>query len=173
MNNTNEKNRQVVDRNDNLLGCKLQRYVDYSQDIYRVSSLWLINSKNQVLLAKRASHKSNGGLWGPAVAGTVESTETYLSSIIKESREEIGLVDAEFEVGPKIFIDHERKFFAQYFIAHSDKSTEEFKLEDAIDAVKWVDADWLEKDVRENRESYVPGMTIVLEALSGWRSGRG
>ena len=42
--------------------------------------------------SKKAKTKINDpGMWGPAVAGTVEENETYEENIIKESKEEINL----------------------------------------------------------------------------------
>lgn len=162
-----EKNRQIVDENDVVLGAKLQRYVDYSKDIYRVSSLWLTNSSGQILLARRGIDKHHGGLWGPAVNGTVEGVETYLENIVKESEEEIGLVGVEFTVGPKMYFDDDgRRLFVQYYLASCDKAAEDFELEDEVNSVKWVDPGWLARDVVDNPEDYVPSMGKLVKEMS-------
>lgn len=153
------KNRQIVDENDNLIGHKLGAEFDPSADIYRVSALWLTNSKGQVLLAQRSPKKKNGGgLWGPAVAGTVENDETYEQNIIKEAKEEIGLFGFEILGTSKIFFDTKnRKYFSTYFYATVDKPADDFILEEEVAAMKWVDADWLKNDVAQNPEAYVLG----------------
>ena len=161
-----EKNRQIVDKNDVVLGAKLDHTVDFSRDIYRVSVLWLLNSKSEVLIAMRSPKKKNhGGLWGPSVAGTVENTETYLQNIVKESAEEIGLTDVEFVAGKKMYFDVPRKHFTQYFFAMCDKNANDFELEDEVDSVKWVSKDWLTEDVARHPECYLPHMDRVVKEV--------
>ena len=76
---------QIVDKNDTVIGTKERDEIDYSSDIYRVSALWLTNSNGQALIAKRAMAKKNSpGKWGPAVAGTLETDETYETNIYKD-----------------------------------------------------------------------------------------
>lgn len=73
---------QIVDDQDQFIGLKERNEVDYKSDIYRVSALWLTNSKGQTLLAKRAAVKDKDpGKWGPAVAGTIDEGETYDENI--------------------------------------------------------------------------------------------
>jgi len=82
----------IVDENDNPIGLKERGTLDYDKDIYRVSALWITNSKGQILIARRAlTKKQNPGKWGPGVAGTIDEGETYDSNIIKEAKEELGL----------------------------------------------------------------------------------
>lgn len=109
------KYRQIVDEHDQYICNKYEEDVDFSRDIYRVSCLWLQNSRKEILIAQRALHKNHGGLWSPSVAGTVEYDETYLDNIIKETEEEIGLKDIDFREGPKLFVDSKRRHFTQYF----------------------------------------------------------
>lgn len=150
-----EKNRQIVDENDVVLGAKLDSTVDFTKDIYRTTALWLKNSKGEFLLAKRSPKKKNGGgQWGPSVAGTVENTETYLENIQKEVPEEIGVTGLEFTEGPKMYFHGARKYFAQFYFATCPDNTI-FDLEDEVESVKWVSKEWLKKDIYDNPESYV------------------
>lgn len=101
----------VVNENDEVVGAK-KRGTIATDDIYRVSALWITNSNGDVLLAQRALTKKNDpGKWGPAVAGTVEEGETYLGNITKETEEEIGLKDVQFTEGPKWRVSLERNMF--------------------------------------------------------------
>ncbi len=50
----------------------------------------MINSAEQVLIAKRSLHKDDGGLW-EFPGGKVESTETIHHALCREIREEVGL----------------------------------------------------------------------------------
>lgn len=77
----------IVNEQDEIIGYK-DRKDRNTVDITRITGLWLWNEKGEVLLAQRALSKDiNPGLWGPAVAGTVEEGETYESNIIKEAEE--------------------------------------------------------------------------------------
>ena len=160
-----DKYRQIVDENDSLLGHKWEAEFNPDADIYRVASLWLRNGKGDVLIAQRSPKKKNaGGLWGPAVSGTLEYDETYEDNIEKEIREEIGLTGLVLQRGKKRFIDGDnRKFYCVYFYGVSDKPAEDFVLEDAVHAVKWVQESWLREHTQLYPELYVNTMAAILD----------
>lgn len=149
-----------VNERDEVLGIitPAERTDDH---IYRVSSLWLKNPAGKILIAQRHPRLSNhGGLWGPAVAGTVEAGESYLDNIRKEAREEIGLAGVDFQEGPKLFVDrhhHGRTYFCQWFFATTDQPAGAFKLEaDEVSAVRWVSEPHLKAELLQHPESFVP-----------------
>jgi len=158
---------QIVDDQDNVIGAKPRNEVDFKRDYYRVSGLWLTNSKGQVLIAQRLITKDKDpGKWGPAVAGTVEVGETYESNIYKEAEEEIGLTGFEFTQGPKMKSEHPRKSFTQWFMATYDKAEEEFTLQQTeVEAVKWISRDDLAQDIKANPDSYIPTMPRIMDEL--------
>ena len=109
----------IVDEKDNLL-CYKERGLVKSRDIYRVSSLCIINNKNQILLGRRALTKShNPGRWGLSVEGTVEKGETYDSNMIKEAEEELGLKNIKLSKGPKVRVKSIWNYFCQIFYLKS------------------------------------------------------
>lgn len=158
----------VVDTDDNVIGSKHWKEIQY-QDIYRVSALWLSDSKTgEVLIAQRKWTKKNDpGKWSAAVAGTVEEDETYESNIIKEIEEEIGLVGLVVTAGPKTYSDDGRhRFFCQWFLASVDKTSVDIIIQESeVEAVKWVSTDWLTKDVQHNPGNYTPSTPNDLKAL--------
>lgn len=158
---------QIVDDQDTIIGAKPRNEIDFERDYYRVSGLWLVNSKGDVLIAQRLMTKDKDpGKWGPAVAGTVEVGETYESNIYKEAEEEIGLTGIEFTVGPKMKSEHPRKSFTQWFRAACDKAEEEFTLQATeVEGVKWISRDDLIKDVATNPENYIPAMPRIIDEL--------
>lgn len=155
----------VVDEHDKEIGAKERDGLD-PWAIYRVSALWLTNSKGEVLLAQRSFKKQNSpGLWGPAVAGTVEENETYESNILKEMKEEIGLENIEVKPFRKIRVHNERlkNYFCQYFSAILDLPTEEFNIDKAeVEQVKWFDKEYLRKDFEQHPEKYVNSIKHFL-----------
>ena len=55
----------IVDENDKLIEYKERDTLDHTKDVYRVSALWIINSKGDVLLAKRVATKTQDpNRWG-------------------------------------------------------------------------------------------------------------
>ncbi|MFZ3009740.1 MAG: NUDIX domain-containing protein [Candidatus Microsaccharimonas sp.] len=161
---------QVVDKNDTLIGTKERDEIDYSSDIYRVSALWLTNPSGQALIAKRAVTKKNSpGKWGPAVAGTLESDETYETNIYKEAQEEIGLKGVPFKEIKKVAIlepGNPRHYFCQWYEATVDMPIEAFTRQvSEVDELAWIDVEKLKEEVSQIPEKYLPSMKQVIEDL--------
>lgn len=112
----------IVDDLDNELGSMERDKV--TTERYRVTALWLTNSKGEILLAQRAlTKKISPGRWGPAVAGTIEVGETYDSNIKKEAREELDITGLAIKPLVKLTVNHEygKSYFSQYYTATLDK----------------------------------------------------
>ena len=159
---------QIVNEQDEVIGYKDRTGLDYENNIYRVSALWLTNSKGEVLIAQRAMTKDrNPGKWGPAVAGTVEEGETYESNIEKEIKEEIGLTDVKLKKGPKRSPVLKRNYFVQWFIATIDKDISEFRIqEDEVEKVAWIPLEKLIKDVKTNPSKYLGSMPEIIKLFT-------
>lgn len=146
----------VVDETDSVLGVKDDKTITHN-DIYRVSSLWLTNSLDQVLIAQRKLTKRNDpGKWGPAVSGTLEESETYETNIYKEAEEEIGLSGVEFQPGPKIFNDDVYRYFVQWFTCQIDWPLDKFTIQtDEVEQIAWINRLELLRDVKTNPDKYI------------------
>lgn len=121
----------IVDENDTPIGVKERGEIDAAKDRYRVTGLWLTNSKGDILLAQRAlTKKVNPGLWGPAVAGTVEEGETYDENIVKEIREELGirLSITDLKKVKKFRVDGPRHYFSQFYTYTADTPAPDFAI---------------------------------------------
>jgi len=161
----------IVNEQDEIIGHKERGTLDRS-DIYRVSALWVTNSKGEVLLAQRKFTKSHDpGKWGPAVAGTVDEGETYDSNIIKEAEEEIGLKNIRPTKGPKSRVSNEYEFFRQSYTLSTDQPIEAFVIQpDEVEQVKWFDRQWLDDDLDRHPEHYTAGFKDTLNLLTTWKS---
>lgn len=158
----------IVDSQDNVIGLKQRDQITY-RDIYRVSALWLTDSKTgDVLLAQRKWNKRNDpGKWSAGVAGTVDEGEDYEVNIKKETEEEMGLTNIVVTLGPKQFVDDgKHRFFCQWYYAQIDKDTTKLTIqEDEVEAVKWMPAKELITDLKTNPDRYPPSTQASLEAL--------
>ena len=147
----------IVNRSDKFIKYK-KRGLESCKDIYRISALWIVNSKNQVLLAQRSFNKKHSpGKWGPAVAGTVAKGENYLENIIKETDEEIGidLIEYEFEEVDKTFNKTSHSFFCQWYFLRADITLGKFTFsKDEVEQLKWADYDKLISDTKKHPEKY-------------------
>jgi isopentenyldiphosphate isomerase len=156
----------IVDKNDRII-CYKDRNDKLPEDMYRVTALWITNSKGEILLAKRALNvRRDPGRWGPSVAGTVEKGETYNSNIIKEAYEEIGLKDIKPKKGIKRLPTKEHNHFAQWYFLTIDKDVKDFKLDPIeVAEVKWSTKEYIIKDVKQNPSKYVKGMPEILKDI--------
>lgn len=158
----------IVDENDNPIGLKERGAKHPTDYIVRTSALWILNSKDQLLLAQRKLNKKhNPGKWGPAVAGTNEEGESYESNIVKEAEEEIGLTGQNFTKGPKILLDKPNKIYCQVFFLKLDRQLEQFKIqEEEVEQIKWFDKEELALELKTNPDAYTQGVHAVFKKLS-------
>ncbi|MDO8490348.1 MAG: NUDIX domain-containing protein [bacterium] len=160
---------QIVDDNDEIIEHKDRSEIVLS-DIYRVSALWLTNSKGEILIAQRKLTKAHDpGKWGPAAAGTLEEGDTYESNAKKEAEEEIGLTGVEFQLGPKVarrIPESKWNYFGQWYTAVADKDIHEFVLQDdEVEAVRWISPEDLVKEWEQAPEKFVPSLGTAIDAF--------
>lgn len=158
---------QIVDKNDNVIGLKERDLIDFRKDIYRVTSLWVTNSKGEILLAHRSPEKRNDpNTWGPAVAGTIEEGEIYEENIYKEAMEEIGLEGVTFTKGPKTRVKHPRNYFCQWYFANVDREISTFVMQpEEVDELKWISMKDFLDDLAKNPKNYVSMMPLIITQL--------
>lgn len=166
----------IVDKNDNEIGLKSRSEIT-TNDIYRVSSLWVVvpyDESYKVLIAQRSfSKKNDPGVWGPSVAGTVDEGEAYEQNIIKEAEEEIGLTDAKLlPMSEKsIFHDGKHKYFSKRFVAIGDWTLADFTPQASeVEALDLVDIGDLLSKIDSDPEKYLTSMKKSLQELSRYLS---
>ena len=146
----------VVNENDEVLGVK--DFHDCGpEDIQRVSALWLTNSNDGVLIAQRAFTKK----YSPAASGTVEEGEDYLSNIIKETKEEIGvtLTEDELTLGPKMLREDKHRYFTQWYMATKDVDISDIVYpQDEVVTVEWIAIKTLQKEITEKMRLFTGSM---------------
>ncbi len=149
----------IVDENDKIIDYK-ERESLKEGEIYRVSALWIKNSKGEILLARRHRSKSHHpGRWGPAVAGTVDEGETYEENIIKEAEEELGLKNIKLQIGPKTKTEGEYNHFTQWYTLVVDKEINEFTIqEDEVEELKWFSKEELLRELDSTPNEFLPTM---------------
>ncbi len=155
----------IVNEQDEILSYRDRESV-VQGDIYRVASLWVTNSKAEVLLARRAYTKSHDpGKWGPAVAGTVEEDETYESNIVKEAMEELGITGVKFQTGIKYLRRGEKwSYFVQQYYAVIDKPATDFVIRaEEVAEVRWFSKEALTQALEQHPDEFLKSMRSRLE----------
>ena len=84
----------VYDKNGNYVGVKPKSFC-YSKNpgvYYKLVWIWIINSKGEILLQKRAATKKHfPNKWDHPVGGHVKSGEKSVDACVREIGEELGL----------------------------------------------------------------------------------
>lgn len=153
----------IGDAEDNVIGAK-ERSEVLPEDRHPVAAPWIANEKGEILLVRRAFNKSHDpGGWGPAAAGTVEEGESHLENIIKEAQEELGLADISPELGPKLKIESQHAFFAQWFTIQVE-SGRRFSLQaEEVTGVKRIPSEDLKALLRDTPHEFVKSSLIWPE----------
>lgn len=72
---------------------KLKKEAEQDGDWHKANHLWIINSKKELLLQKRAADKKfYPNTWDVSTAGNCQSGETVEETAIREAKEELGLI---------------------------------------------------------------------------------
>ena len=157
----------IVDENDQIIGSKPRELIT-TTDIYRVSALWLKNTKNKFLLAQRSLNKKNDpGKWGPAVAGTVEVEETYENNIIKEAEEELGLKNFVFTLGPKLRKKGLHNHFTQWYVLTLDQKISDFTIQrEEVEKIKWFTLSEFSKMYQDDPNNFLGSMDEYVKLFN-------
>jgi isopentenyldiphosphate isomerase len=165
--NTPKPQVQIVDENDVLIGLKERTAIDYSNDIYRSSCIWIENPKDEVLLVQRAwSKDKDPGMWGTAAAGTIDEGETYEGNAYKELEEEIGLTGVELTYVTKFRETNPRNQFIKLYIGKCDVQIDDLKLQkEEVETAVWIAKSELKQDYAKDPGKYVPLMPKLIKQL--------
>lgn len=139
----------------------------------RVAILWLINEHGEILMARRAAHMStNAGEWGPSVSGKVDEGESFAKAVRRETREELGLTDADISpafMHKEVFADHSdgrTREFGLFYANVPSNIASRLKLEpNEVSEVKWFKVNEIKQLVDEQSETL-----IISSAKELWRS---
>lgn len=122
---------------------------------HKAVALFIINSKNQVLLQKRSANKRMWpNLWDITAGGHVLAGEFGFQSIIREIKEEIGIDIEQNDItfigastSQNIKNEIKNKHFNEYYIVNKDIDVSELVLQEE----EVSDAKWFEKEDIINR----------------------
>lgn len=157
----------LVDKNNKEIGLEEKMKAHIDGKLHRAFSVFIFNSKKELLLQRRAKSKYHcGGLWTNTCCSHPRPNESLRRAVYRRLKEEMGFHCSLREIfsfmykatlGKNLY-EHE---YDHVFIGNYD-GTPKLNLEEADDW-KWVPLDELKKDIARNAEKYTPWFRIILE----------
>lgn len=157
----------LVNYEDEVLGLMEKQQAHINGLLHRAFSVFLFNSKGEMLLQKRASGKYHSpNQWTNAVCSHPRIGETYLEGAKRRLNEELGI---ETELSEKFnFIykadvggglwEHE---LDHVFIGNHES---DFNLnKDEVEEVRFIAPEDLDKEIAETPENFTEWFKIILE----------
>ena len=135
----------AVDEYDNPINPVLRSLAHSDGIWHRISHVWVINDKKQLLCQQRSLTKdTNPGKWEAFFGGHVGQNETYEEGAVKEVNEELGLMftehDIHFFTKAKNDASHTTKHFQAAFYVIWDGSVDDLRIEkEEVERVEWKD----------------------------------
>lgn len=131
----------IYDTNRKPTGKIIKRGEPFGEnEFYVCCEVWIVNSKNQMLVTQRHPDKKAGGQW-EFTGGGVLAGETTSLAAIREVKEELGVNLSETEL--ELFEVYKHKnYFMDIYLVRKDLSEDEIVL-DTNEVVDWK---WLSKD---------------------------
>ena len=157
----------LVDKNDNQVGLMPKLEAHEKGLLHRAFSIFIFNSRYELLLQKRASSKyHSGGLWTNTCCSHPREGEDTLDAANRRLDEEMGIKTSLRKVYDFIYkaeldnqlTEHE---FDHVFYGVCDRDP--ILNKDEAEDFKWVDMETLNNDIIKNEDNYTVWFKIAFE----------
>ena len=157
----------LVDKNDNQVGLMPKLEAHEKGLLHRAFSIFIFNSRYELLLQKRASSKyHSGGLWTNTCCSHPRDGEDTLDAADRRLEEEMGIKTSLRKVYDFIYkaeldnqlTEHE---FDHVFYGVCDRDP--ILNKDEAEDFKWVDMETLNNDIIKNEDNYTVWFKIAFE----------
>lgn len=160
----------LVNEQDEVLGTMEKLLAHETGSLHRAISVFIFNSKNELLLQRRAAHKyHSGGLWSNTCCSHPRLNEDTLAAAHRRLDEEMGMkTELEFKFRfqyksdmPNGLVENEvdHIFFGQ---------TDDLPIlnPEEVDKYKYISLAELKKDINANPESYTSWFLKLIERIA-------
>ena len=157
----------LVDKNDNQVGLMPKLEAHEKGLLHRAFSIFIFNSRYELLLQKRASSKyHSGGLWTNTCCSHPREGEDTLDAANRRLDEEMGIKTSLRKVYDFIYkaeldnqlTEHE---FDHVFYGVCDRDP--ILNKDEAEDFKWVDMETLNNDIMKSEDNYTVWFRIAFE----------
>ena len=159
----------LVDENDVPTGVMEKLEAHQKGELHRAFSIFIFNSKGEMLLQKRALHKyHSGGLWTNACCSHPQPNETNEKAAHRRLREEMGfdcVLEKKFHFIYKAQLNNEltEHELDHVFIGTYDKQPI-INLDEVVDW-KFIQPSLILEDIKNNPQNYTYWFKQVLEKV--------
>lgn len=157
----------LVNPEDEVLGVMEKQQAHVNGLLHRAFSIFLFNSKGEMLLQKRAAEKYHSpNQWTNAVCSHPRNGETYLDGAKRRLNEELGITADLSEKFNFIYKADVGDGLWEHELDHVFVGTYEgdFNLnKHEVDDVRYVTMEELDQELSENPEHFTEWFKIILE----------
>ena len=157
----------LVDENDNQVGVMPKLEAHQKGLLHRAFSVFIFNSKYELLLQKRASSKyHSGGLWTNTCCSHPREGEEILDAAKRRLIEEMGIDTSLRKVHDFIYkaeLDNDLTEHEFDHVLYGIYNEDPIINEDEADDFKWIDMDSLNEDIKTNGNNYTIWFKIAFE----------
>lgn len=159
----------LVNPEDDVLGLMEKQQAHINGLLHRAFSVFLFNSKGEMLLQKRASGKYHSpNQWTNAVCSHPKDGETYLEGAQRRLREELGI---QSELSEKFYFiykadvggglwEHE---LDHVFVGHYEYESDFNLNKEEVEEVRFISMQDLDQEIAENPGNFTEWFKIILE----------
>ena len=157
----------LVDENDNQVGVMPKLEAHQKGLLHRAFSVFIFNSKYELLLQKRASSKyHSGGLWTNTCCSHPREGEEILDAAKRRLIEEMGIDTSLRKVHDFIYkaeLDNDLTEHEFDHVLYGIYNEDPIINKDEADDFKWIDMDSLNEDIKTNGNNYTVWFKIAFE----------
>ena len=158
----------LVDAKDNKIGVEEKLKVHIEGQLHRAFSIFVFNSKKEMLLQKRAKIKYHSpGLWSNTCCSHPRPNKNILDEAKRKLKEEMGVSCDLKEIFSFVykanFGDLTEYEYDHVFLGKFDEDPRLNKKE--AEDWKWINFKELKKDVKENPEKYTYWFKLILDKV--------
>ena len=157
----------LVDENDNQVGVMPKLEAHQKGLLHRAFSVFIFNSKYELLLQKRASSKyHSGGLWTNTCCSHPREGEEILDAANRRLIEEMGIETSLRKVHDFIYkaeLDNDLTEHEFDHVLYGIYNEDPIINKDEADDFKWIDMNSLNEDIKTNGDNYTIWFKIAFE----------
>jgi len=164
----------LVDVNDNQIGLMEKMEAHEKALLHRAFSVFVFNSKGEMLLQKRAATKYHcAGMWANTCCSHQREHESDLDAATRRLKEEMGIETPLYKTFSFIYkaeldnnlTEHE---FDHVFFGESNQ-TPKINTEE-VEAYRYISMDDLQQEIKEFPEKFTPWFIIALDRVLAFNS---
>ena len=169
----------ILDELGNLTGKQATREEAHEKGLWhRVAHIWIVNSKGEILIQKRSSHKdSYPNMWSMSCEGHISAGQEPIQGALRELKEELDLDLKQKQLNLAFTYKRSAKYsnsfignhFIDVYVIKKDIDLLDLTIqEEEISEVKWIKLDDYANSVKNNNpifRDYPDELDKVFEIL--------